>query len=380
MSTFIGQTEVNGGSGTIHVPVPVGTAIGDLMIAFGIARQTPDSAFYDYSPNVWAGSLSFDLTTDAGDGNGAIAFCVRKINAGETELTLTENGGSVALISVVLQVWRGAAQFFAGAAGEYEVNNGFSVVSPLSGTGPTGDAAPTAIIGGNIAFAATLSIDSVTIDDTDAVSKGYVSYVNNDLISIGVRGFTQGEGGSLYSGPEWGFAPDTLNCVSFLIGFSGAPEGVSEADWTIPALSWTATATVEPFIATGGVVSKRFDAGEGSEWFIVAPVIDSGNELRSKVIGPARVTGKLTNASLMIYTWDVSGEIDLDELEAGTNSATGAISLPDTAHVAQSPLMSVNCPNAVLSTIRVAGDGRGAETRDEVHEALYQQSVQGVRR
>lgn len=134
-----------------------------------------------------------------------------------------------------------------------------------------------------------------------------------------------------------------------------------------------------PFVSTT-VTTERFDSGEGSEWWIVPAITDSGNELQSKVIKPARVTGRLTNASLMIYTWDVGGEIDVAELEAGTGSATGPIPLDDTTQVTQSPLISVDCKNAVLSTIRVEGDDTGQAVRDQVHEILYQQATQGVRR
>lgn len=129
-----------------------------------------------------------------------------------------------------------------------------------------------------------------------------------------------------------------------------------------------------------GMSTVRFDQGQGNEWWIVAPIVDSGDELRSKCVKPARVTGRLTNASLKIYTYDVGDEINVANLEDGTGSTTGAVALPNSTNVAQSPLANVNCPNAVLSTIRVDGNDTGNTERDQVHEILYQQSVQGVRR
>jgi hypothetical protein len=149
-------------------------------------------------------------------------------------------------------------------------------------------------------------------------------------------------------------------------------------------VSQLATEVMVPFTegntTAAGVTTERFDAGEGSEWWIVAPIVDSGNELRSKVIKPARVNGRLTNASLMIYTWDVTEGINIADLEAGVNSITGPCAIPDSTNVAQSELVPVNCPNAVLHTIRVEGDDRGQSVRDQVHEILYQQALQGVRR
>ena len=130
----------------------------------------------------------------------------------------------------------------------------------------------------------------------------------------------------------------------------------------------------------GGISSMRFDAGTGSSYYIVAPVIDSGNELRSKVIKSARVTGRRTNVSMEIYGYDVRTPISIEDLESGDNSSTGAIAVTDSTGVAQSPRVQVNVPNSVLSTIRVEGDDTGNEERDQIHEITYEQADQGVRR
>jgi hypothetical protein len=152
------------------------------------------------------------------------------------------------------------------------------------------------------------------------------------------------------------------------------------ADWTLPPLSWTATGEVEPFNPTGGVMTKRFDDGEGSQWFMVAPVVDSDNELRSKTIVAAHAMGRFTNANMQMYTWDVTEGVNLNDLEAGTNSSTGDIPIDDSTEVAQSVREPMNCKNAVLSTIRIEGDDRGQTVRDEIHELVVEQAIQGVRR
>lgn len=128
------------------------------------------------------------------------------------------------------------------------------------------------------------------------------------------------------------------------------------------------------------VTTERFDSGEGTEWYVVGSIIDSGNELLSKVIKSVRATGRLTNASARVYGYDVEDGIDINDLENGTNSSTGAIAIDDTTGVWQSERYPVNVPNAVLSTVRLSGDDSGQLLRDQVHEIIYEQAVQGVRR
>lgn len=124
----------------------------------------------------------------------------------------------------------------------------------------------------------------------------------------------------------------------------------------------------------------RFDTGAGNEWFIVPPISDSGEELRSKVVKAARVTGKVTDASFSVYGYDIGANISVADLRAGTNSSTGDISLPDTTQVAQSARKPLNVSNAVLTTIRVAGTWSNEGTKDRIDEVVYELAVEGVRR
>lgn len=129
-----------------------------------------------------------------------------------------------------------------------------------------------------------------------------------------------------------------------------------------------------------GIGSERFDSGNGTSYFVVPQIDDSGDDLRSKVIKAAHVTGKRTNSSFRIYGYDVRTPIDMDDLEAGTNSSTRAISLPDSTDVTQSARKQVNVPNAVLSTIRVEGDCTGEEVMDRLDEIVVELGEEGVRR
>lgn len=148
-------------------------------------------------------------------------------------------------------------------------------------------------------------------------------------------------------------------------------------------ISQVALEVMTPFVevpTTTGIGTERFDSGNGTAWMVTAQISDAGNELRSKVIKSGRVTGKLTNASFRIYGYDINDPINVADIEAGINSSTNAITLPDSTQVAQSPRKQVNVKNAVLATIRVEGDCTGEDIMDRVDEVIYEQADQGVRR
>lgn len=131
---------------------------------------------------------------------------------------------------------------------------------------------------------------------------------------------------------------------------------------------------------TAGISTLRFDAGEGTEWYLVTPPSDGGNELRAKNIKTMAATGKFTNASMTCYGYNIGDEIDTDALEAGTGASTRAQALPDSANVARSPRKPINVKGAVLSCLRIEGDDRGEARRDEVHEIVSEWSIQDARR
>lgn len=131
---------------------------------------------------------------------------------------------------------------------------------------------------------------------------------------------------------------------------------------------------------TPTVSTFRFDAGIGSEWYLVSAPSDGGNELRGKNVKTLRGTGKLTNASMTCYGYNIGNGINTDDLENGTNASTRPQSLPNSVNVAQSPRKSINVKGAVLSCLRIQGDDRGQSRRDEVHELVSEWSIQDARR
>lgn len=144
----------------------------------------------------------------------------------------------------------------------------------------------------------------------------------------------------------------------------------------------TLQACVDSGCGGGTVVveTMKFDAGTGSGYYYVAPIVDSGDELRSKTIKAVRATGKFTNAASEIYGYDVSDVISTTDLEEGLNSTTGQLAITDTSGVAQTPREQVNVPNAVLHTVRILGDDTDQTERDRIDEIVTEQSEIGVRR
>jgi hypothetical protein len=374
-STFIDQSVVTGSSGTTNVPIPGAATASDLIVATGYATGTTGDNFYQF-PLGWHEVVNGIFLP--GDGSSTQTFIVSKLLAAETDLTLTASGAGLTLHQCVLQVWRGAALLFLGPATEYTSTDGRDTPLPnTSGSALTAD--PTAIIGGNIAFSVCVTPGVISISSADAASKGFIESTLQSQVGIYYRGFTQGEGGSSYPTPVFDFAPDSEYVVTSF-GFSGAPEPVSAAAWELPPLGWAAEGAVEPFNPTGGVMTKRFDAGTGSEWYICSSVVDSGVELLAKTIKGMRAIGKLTNASMMLFSYDIGDGIDVGDLETGTNSSTGSVALTDSTQVAQSAMLNTNVTNSVLWAARIEGDDTGEATRDRVDELVVQVAEGGVRR
>ncbi len=166
----------------------------------------------------------------------------------------------------------------------------------------------------------------------------------------------------------------SYNCVDGVCCDPGDGSG------TYATLAACEAAGCAPIPPTGGIATVRFDEGIGNIYYLVAPVVDSGSELRSKTIKSVRVTGKKTNVSAKVYGYDVGDEVNVTDLEDGTNSDTGAIAIANSTLVSQSPRQQVNVPNAVLHTVRIEGNDTGETVRDRIDEITTEQSIIGVRR
>jgi hypothetical protein len=137
-------------------------------------------------------------------------------------------------------------------------------------------------------------------------------------------------------------------------------------------------------VIANAIETVRFDAGIGVQWYLVPPVSDSGDELRSKTYKAMRATGILHNASMMAFGYDVGQPIITEDLETGNRSNTKMITRPQTLEdsdaVTQTKRKPINVKNAVLGTIRIEGDDRGQPERDRIDEIIVEVAIEGVRR
>jgi hypothetical protein len=124
----------------------------------------------------------------------------------------------------------------------------------------------------------------------------------------------------------------------------------------------------------------RFDAGLGSNWWIVPQLDDSSDNLRDKAVKSFVATGKMTVPRFSIYAYGPADNIDVATIEAGTNSASGKKLLPTTTQVQRSARKQINIPNAMLHTVRLEGTWDGQGIVDRVDEIVYEVARQGIRR
>lgn len=169
---------------------------------------------------------------------------------------------------------------------------------------------------------------------------------------------------------------DATTFVSQSIVEAGADDATVLISQTVIEFAVGVVTPIPPEPSTGTFV---FDEGGGVEWWIIPQLTDNGVELRDKVIKAVRVTGLVTDAEVKVYTYGPSDPVVVADLEDGLNSRAMR-TLPDTTNVAQSPRRTVNCPNAMLSTVRVAGVWDGEGPRNRVDEIVYEVAQQGVRR
>jgi len=126
----------------------------------------------------------------------------------------------------------------------------------------------------------------------------------------------------------------------------------------------------------------RFDTGSGSSvsYYIAAQFSDSGEELRTKKLGPTfRVTGKITSGNLKVYGAAPTQSIPVSDLEAGTN-ALATLALSNGSNVIEGAALKANVKNLKQHTVRVEGTWDGSGERDRIDEAAYEYEVQGARR
>lgn len=129
--------------------------------------------------------------------------------------------------------------------------------------------------------------------------------------------------------------------------------------------------------------TEVFDAGEGSAYWLVPHLTDSGEELRTKNAKSIYLVGRLTNCSAMGYAYDVEQPINVPDLEDGVRTNSRNITRPqtfeDTTEVTQTKRKPINI-TGTTTTCRVEGDDTGNTERDRIDQICMEVAVKGVRR
>jgi hypothetical protein len=130
------------------------------------------------------------------------------------------------------------------------------------------------------------------------------------------------------------------------------------------------------------VGTYRFDKGTGSSvpYYMAASFTDSGEEWRSKRVGPGFiVNGKLTSASLKVYGAKPTDAVPVSNLESGT-SALATLALTDGSDSTQGARKQANIKNLKQHTVRVEGTWGGSGAKDRIDEIVYEYSIYGARK
>lgn len=129
----------------------------------------------------------------------------------------------------------------------------------------------------------------------------------------------------------------------------------------------------------------RFDTGnvvEGDEeidWSLTWTLADNGLENFAKVIRKLRVTGKFTNAVLRIYATKAGEEINIADIDAGTNPLY-EISLADSTAVTRYNIIKTQIKNLQMWTVQIAGTWDGIGNKDRFDECFVEIFAMGAMR
>lgn len=124
----------------------------------------------------------------------------------------------------------------------------------------------------------------------------------------------------------------------------------------------------------------EFDAPSGSvPWYLCFSYQEGGSEEISKVLRKIRLRGAFTSPKVQIYTVEPDSDIDITDLENGTNPTfESTLSTADT--VRQYAQIKCRIRNALMWTLRLEGtsvsDGT-LNTLDQFHEAVVEVDIAG---
>lgn len=133
---------------------------------------------------------------------------------------------------------------------------------------------------------------------------------------------------------------------------------------------------------TVAVGTYRWDTGgmgASVDYYLAWAFTDSGENQRDKTIKNPNVTGKLTNASLQVHGASATESIPVANLETGTGSLTGNVSLTNAATVSLSQQIPLRV-RANVWAARISGSSPDTGTRDRIDEVVFEVIRTGARK
>lgn len=130
---------------------------------------------------------------------------------------------------------------------------------------------------------------------------------------------------------------------------------------------------------TAQLSTFRYDepAGVPVPYYFATQPADFGSEEFAKMIKYFRLTGRVTSFSIQIHGARGGGEIDIDDIEAGTNSLTGNITLPDSTSIEHQFRVRRKVKRLRNFSIRGAGTWDGTGEVDRIDELVVEISEHG---
>lgn len=121
-------------------------------------------------------------------------------------------------------------------------------------------------------------------------------------------------------------------------------------------------------------------AGVAVDWFAAPQLSDGGSENQNKSVKSMRATGKFTSGNMQLHGYDSVVNMNLTDIENGTNSVSGNIPLASSSDVQQSAREPMNFPNLAVFTPRISGTYSGTGAVDRLDEVIVEFQEIGSRR
>lgn len=124
----------------------------------------------------------------------------------------------------------------------------------------------------------------------------------------------------------------------------------------------------------------RYDeaAGVPVQWYIAFQPSDMGEERRQKAIRRLRVTGRSAAAIIQVHGARAGGDIDIDDIEAGTNSLSGNITVPASTGIERQTEIPYLVERLQVASLRYADEWDGVSELNRLDEIVLDVDVHGT--